>query len=78
MKKGQYQKYPTSAPIDNSFSLNMIYLGAKYTSNHYRGTLGVHFGDIPDCAWSAKYISIQEANAGFRVVSGLWIDAGIF
>lgn len=75
---GQYQKFPTSCPLDNSFSVNMIYLGAKYISNRFRGNLALHWGDIANCAWSAKYNMIQEANAGFRVAKGLWFDAGYF
>ena len=75
---GEYQKFPTSSPLNNSFSVNMIYWGAKYISNRYRGNLSLHWGDIPASAWSSTYNFIQEANAGFRITKGLWFEAGYF
>ncbi len=75
---GQYQKFPTTCPLNNSFSLNMIYLSAKYISNNYRGILSLHWGDIAESSWSPKYNFIQEANAGLKITKGLWLDAGFF
>ncbi len=75
---GNYESFPTSAPISNAFSINMLLLGAKYQSDRLRGNFLLHFGDIPSSGWSKTLNMIQEANAGFRLLKGLWLDAGFF
>ena len=75
---GQYQKFPSSAPTSNRFSLNMLMVKASYHSNFLRGTFALHTGDIPSCAWSSEYNFIQEANMGVKLLNNVWIDAGFF
>lgn len=75
---GNYQKFPTSAPVSEAFSLNMLMINAKYTSTKLRGNLTLHYGDIAASAWSNKYNYIQEANVGFKILKGVWFDAGYF
>lgn len=75
---GNYQKFPTSAPTSNRFSINMLMVKAKYNSNKLRGTFALHTGDIASSAWSTEFNFIQEANIGFKLVEGVWIDAGFF
>lgn len=74
----EYQKFPTSAPISNTFGLNIAQLSTRFKSEQARATFTLHFGDIPQSAWSAKYNAIQEANVGVKLAKGLWLDAGYF
>ena len=73
-----FQKFPTSAPKTETFSLNIVQLSAAYHSRNVRGMFTFHYGDIPRCAWSNEYNFIQEANVGMRIAKKLWIDAGLF
>lgn len=78
LKVGEFQKFPTSAPISNAFSLNMAMLSASYQNEKVRGVVTLHGGDIAACAWSNKYNFIQEAYAGMRLFKNTWLDAGFF
>ena len=73
-----YQKFPTVAPRDEAFGLNMVMLSMKYRSERLRANSIFQFGDIPQAAWSPSLHNIQEANMGFRIVKKLWFDAGFF
>jgi hypothetical protein len=75
---GGYCKFPTSSPKHNQFSLNIIQISAKYQSDRMRGVATLFYGDIPLSAWSTHLNLVQEANAGFRIVKKLWLDAGYF
>lgn len=75
---GNFQKFPSSAPISNQFSMNMLMVKASYHSNLLRGTFALHTGDIPKCAWSNEYNFIQEANIGIKILNTIWFDAGFF
>lgn len=75
---GSYEKFPTVSPLGNTFSLNMVQLGAKYLSSYTRANFTFQYGDIPKSAWSPAYNNIQEANAGVKLFSKLWLDAGFF
>jgi hypothetical protein len=76
--KNGFVQIPAVAPRHDQFGLNMALISAKYDSKDLRGTLGVHFGDIPQAIWPAEYNMIQEANAGVRLIKGLWLDVGFF
>ena len=78
LKVGEFQKFPTSAPISNAFSLNMVMVSASYQDEKARGVVTIHAGDIATCAWSTKYNFIQEAYAGIRMAKNTWLDAGFF
>lgn len=73
-----YQKFPTTAPYNNRFGINIVQLGGTYTSEHIRAIFTLHFGDIPQSAWSPQYNMIQEANVGFLLAKDLWFDMGYF
>lgn len=73
-----YSQIPTTSPYSNRFGLNIVQFGAAYTSRLVRGAFTLHFGDIPQSAWSAKYNIIQEANVGVRIIPKLWFDIGFF
>lgn len=75
---GGYQKFPTIAPRNNQFGLNMIQISARYHAEHFRGIATVFFGDTPNSCWSPEFNMVQEANVGFRIVDKLWLDAGFF
>ncbi len=78
LKVGEFQKFPTSSPISNAFSLNMAMVSASYQNEKARGVVTLHGGDIAACAWSSKYNFIQEANAGLKLFKNTWLDAGFF
>lgn len=69
---------PAVAPRNKEFGLNMALISLKYNSKNVRGNFGLHFGDIPKAIWPSELNMIQEANVGFRIVKGLWLDAGAF
>ena len=73
-----FSKFPTIAPRNNQVGINMLQLSAKYESSQFRGTVTLFGGDCPQASWSSYLNFIQEANAGFRVVKKLWLDAGFF
>lgn len=75
---GGFSKFPTSAPKNNQFGLNIIQVSAKYDSKRMRGVATLFYGDVPLCAWSTYLNLIQEANVGFRIYKKLWLDAGYF
>jgi hypothetical protein len=73
-----YQKFPTVSPRSKQFGLNIAQLSAKYSSDRLRGTIVLHYGDIPLSAWSPTFNFIQEANIGIRICKNLWLDGGFF
>ena len=75
---GNFQKFPAISPRSNSFGLNVAQITEQYTSNKIRSTATLHFGDLPNAAWSPIYNYIQEANVGVRLSKKFWIDAGFF
>lgn len=75
---GGFQKFPTVAPRNNQFGINIVQFSAKYQAERFRGTATIFGGDLPNSAWSTHLNFIQEANAGFRIVKKLWLDAGFF
>ena len=74
----EFVKYPTMAPRNNQFGLNMAMISLSYKSKKIRSIITLHYGDIAVSAWPIKYNLIQEANAGVELVKNLWFDAGIF
>ncbi len=73
-----FQKFPTIAPRNDQFGLNIAQFSLKYHSHLFRGVFTMHFGDIPESAWSPQYNLVQEANVGLRLAPKLWLDAGFF
>lgn len=76
--KNGFVQIPTIAPRNKEFGLNMALISMKYSGKNVRSNLGIHYGDIAKAVWPSEFNMIQEANAGFRLVGNLWIDAGFF
>lgn len=74
----EFVKYPTMAPRNNQFGLNMVMISLSYKSKIVRSTITLHYGDVAASTWPVKYNLIQEANVGVEVVKNLWFDAGVF
>ena len=75
---GNFVKFPTAAPRNNQVGLNLLQLQARYGSEKVRGVASLFYGDIASSSWSTDYNMIQEANLGFRIKKGLWLDVGFF
>ena len=73
-----FVKFPTIAPRNNQFGLNILQFTAKYQAKSFRSTATIFTGDCPKSAWSADFNFIQEANLGFRIYRKLWMDMGFF
>ena len=76
--KEGFQKFPTVAPRNDQFGLNIAEVSFKYSGNTFRGIFTTHYGDIPVSAWSQTYNYIQEAHIGVKLAKKLWFDAGFF
>ncbi len=76
---GKIQKFGSTSPRSNSPSLNIAQLTMQYNADKIRGTVALHFGDIPAATWApAPYNNLMEAHVGVKIYSKLWIDAGFF
>lgn len=73
-----YQKFPVISPKNNWLGLNIVQLTAQLSSNRFRSTVTLHYGDIPLSAWSPSLNLIQEANIGVKLGKKIWLDAGFF
>lgn len=73
-----FQPYTTAGARDNTFGVNVAQIGLHYTSNSIRGNFIYHDGGIPKATWSSNFNNLQEANAGFKLLNGLWLDMGFF
>lgn len=77
-EQNNFVQFPTLAPRNNQFSLNMALLSMEYKSSDLRGNITLHYGDVPESSWPAVFNLIQEAHAGFKIYKKLWFDAGFF
>lgn len=75
---GEFQKFPTSAPISNTFGLNMAMVQFQYQNENLNGIISLHTGDIARSAWSVQYNFIQEAHLGVKLMKKLWLESGFF
>jgi hypothetical protein len=73
-----FQPYTTAGARDNTFGVNVAQIGLHYTGKNIRGNFIYHDGDIPQATWSSNFNNLQEANAGFKLLDGLWLDMGFF
>jgi hypothetical protein len=78
LKPRGFAQFPTMAPRNNQFSLNMALIRVHYSNDSWRSTIALHYGDIAESSWPAVFNLIQEAHAGFRIHRRLWADAGFF
>lgn len=58
----------------NEININHALLSAHYKTDNVRANLGLHAGTYVDANGPNM---IYEANAGFKLAKGLWVDAGI-
>ncbi|AWW30207.1 hypothetical protein DN752_08760 [Echinicola strongylocentroti] len=72
------QKFATTAPRDQRFSLNIVQVGIHYQDERIRGNLTLHYGDIPKAIWDPNFPVPQEANVGVKLANEWWVDAGFF
>ncbi|HXB23157.1 MAG TPA: outer membrane beta-barrel protein [Gemmatimonadaceae bacterium] len=81
--------YTTQPARHAEFNINLAYVEAKLTAPNFRGRLAVQFGtSVQDLYAAEPHIGevsgpsvaefIQEATAGYKLSSTLWIDGGIF
>jgi hypothetical protein len=73
-----FVQFPTMAPRNNQFGLNIAQIGLQYQDQNMRGNVTLHYGDIPESNWPKPFTLIQEAHAGVKLVKNLWLDAGFF
>jgi hypothetical protein len=65
----------------NEFGLNNALLSATYASEKVRGSFGLLTGTYARANYSAEpelFRNIFEAYAGYQLLKGLWLDAGVF
>lgn len=75
------RKYTTQPLRHNEFNINLAYIATKYNSDNIRGNIALATGTYVE----SNYIletpllrNIFEANAGYKIIDNLWIDAGVF
>ncbi len=73
-----FVQFPTMGARNNQFGLNIAQIGMNYQDENMRGTIILHYGDIPESNWPKPFTLIQEAHAGFKLIKNLWLDAGFF
>ncbi len=65
----------------NEFNINIALIQLDYEADRYRGRVGLMAGTYPEYNYAAEQDLLKhifEAYGGFRLVEGLWLDAGIF
>jgi hypothetical protein len=65
----------------NEFALNNAILGLEFNKEKVRAALALHTGTYVRANYAAEpdlLRLIYEANAGFRLTSQVWIEAGVF
>ena len=70
-----------SENLHNQIGVNLALLGARYTSDLFRGTFAIQTGTYPEANYAAEpgvFKNIYEAWGGVKVAKSLWLDAGIF
>ncbi|MCX7743567.1 MAG: porin [Flavobacteriales bacterium] len=89
-----YYQYDFNRPIDgnrpsfvysfnrhNEFNINLSYLKTKFQHDRYRANLAFMAGTYSQANLANEpplFRHILEANIGFRLAKGLWLDGGIF
>ena len=73
-----FSQFPTMAPRNNQFGLNIAQIGLEYHNKRIRSNIVLHYGDIPETNWPKPFTLIQEAHGGVLLVKNLWLDVGFF
>ena len=74
---GELVEFFTMSSRNNTFGLNAAGVAASYEGNRVRGTAELFFGEVQETAWGEDNY-IKNANAGFEIAPGWWVDAGFF
>ncbi len=77
-EKNGFVQFPTMAPRNNQFGLNLAQIGMEYHDQNVRGNITLQYGDIPESNWPKPFTLIQEAHVGVKLIKNLWFDAGFF
>jgi hypothetical protein len=83
------RSYTTQPARHNEFNINLAFVDATLVGARVRGRLALQYGTSMQANYAAEprhgTISgpdvsrfLQEATAGYRIASSLWLDAGIF
>lgn len=81
--------FTTQAVRHDEFNINLAYIDATLTGARVRGRVAAQFGTSVQANYAAEpHIGnfsgpdvsryIQEATAGYKVASAVWVDAGVF
>jgi hypothetical protein len=65
-------------PVRDEMRLNIAAVSLKYETEKIRGAFALQYGDYVKYNWLTANPNIQEANVGFNITKGLWVDAGYF
>jgi hypothetical protein len=71
--------FSANCPIQDQIRMNVAALEFYYTDVKVRGKFAIQYGDAPNLMASAnsQWIkTIRQANFGFRIIKGLWVDFG--
>lgn len=70
--------YNTIGVLKDQFAINTAQISAAYNNGDVRGIVTLHAGTLRSIGWDpyVAYPIIQEANAGVRIATNCWIDAG--
>jgi len=69
----------SNSQFANQIRMNVASMWIKYNSEHARGYLAIQYGDAPMLLTnvSEQFIKyLRQANFGFKIYKGLWIDFG--
>lgn len=73
---GELVEFETMSSRANTFGLNDVGVALGYAGGRLRGNAEVFFGEVSETAWLGSVI--KNANVGFELAPGLWLDAGYF
>ena len=74
---GELVEFETMSSRANTFGLNTAGIAATYSGGRIRGVAELFYGEVQETAWGEDNY-IKNANVGFEVAPGWWIDAGFF
>lgn len=71
--------FSANCPVHNQIRLNVAAFELSYNTEKVRGKFIIQYGDMPNLLASSNsqwVKTIRQANFGFRIVKGLWVDVG--
>ncbi len=74
---GELVEFFTMSSRANTFGLNAAGVAVAYAGGRLRGNAEVFFGEVQETAWGAGNY-LKNANVGYELAPGLWLDAGFF